>query len=125
MVGPSRSHAFVGLLARPRGVIGVLASRFHLSAIRTAVLAALVLASHAVLDTLTDGGLGCALLWPFSEHRYFAPWQPIPVAPIGRAYFSREGLSVALTELIYFAPVLLFALWPRQARDFRSESRGG
>ena len=51
--------------------------------LRTMVVATLVLASHGLLDTLTDGGLGAALLWPFSLTRFFAPWRPIPVAPIG------------------------------------------
>ncbi len=38
---------------------------------------------HGALDALTDGGLGVAFLAPFSDARYFLPWQPIPVAPIG------------------------------------------
>jgi inner membrane protein len=87
---------------------------------RTFIVAACVLVSHPLLDTLTDGGLGCALFWPLSERRYFAPWRPIPVAPIGRIFFSRAGLSVALAELVLFAPVFAFALWPRRraAGDF-------
>ena len=59
-----------------------------------------VVSSHALLDTLTDGGLGCALLWPFSDERFFAPWTPLPVAPIGRAFLSAEGLRVAAVELV-------------------------
>ena len=54
---------------------------------RTWWIATVVLASHGLLDTLTDGGLGCALLWPFDPTRYFAPWRPIPVSPIGLAFF--------------------------------------
>jgi len=77
---------------------------------RTALLAIAVLASHAILDTMTDGGLGCALLWPFDLTRYFAPWRPIPVAPIGLAFFSPYGGIIALTELVLFSPLLLFAL---------------
>jgi inner membrane protein len=77
---------------------------------RTALIAIAVLASHAILDTMTDGGLGCALLWPFDLTRYFAPWRPIPVAPIGLAFFSPYGGIIALTELVLFSPLLLFAL---------------
>jgi inner membrane protein len=95
--------------------IGLLAPVFRLRAWRTAVVAALVVSSHALLDSFTDGGLGCALLWPFKNHRYFAPWSPIPVAPIGRRFFSRDGLPVALTEFAMFAPVFLYAIWPRRA----------
>jgi membrane-bound metal-dependent hydrolase YbcI (DUF457 family) len=79
-----------------------------------AALTAAVFASHVVLDTMTDGGLGCALLWPFSNRRYFAPWNPIPVAPIGKAFFSRRGLSVAMVELLLFTPFLVYVLWPRR-----------
>ena len=82
-------------------------------AIRTAIVATLVLASHGLLDSLTDGGLGAALLWPFSLTRYFAPWQPIPVAPIGLDFFSTYGLTVSLTELVLFAPLFVWALRPR------------
>lgn len=73
----------------------------------------LVLASHGLLDTLTDGGLGVALLWPWSKARFFAPVRPLPVAPIGLGMLSERGLSVLLTETLYFLPLLLAALWPR------------
>ena len=90
--------------------IGLAAPHFKRPAVRTAVMASVVLASHALLDTMTDGGLGCALLWPFDLTRYFAPWRPIPVAPIGLAFFSPYGGLVALTEAVLFSPVLVFAL---------------
>jgi inner membrane protein len=88
---------------------------FRRPALWTGVLASLVLASHPLLDTLTNGGLGCALFWPFDDTRHFAPWRPIPVAPIGRGFLSEQGLRVALVELLGFAPVFLYALWPRRA----------
>lgn len=80
--------------------IGLSARWFKRPAVRTALFASAVLASHAVLDTMTDGGLGCALLWPFDLARYFTPWRPIPVAPIGQDFFSPSGAVVALTELV-------------------------
>lgn len=75
-----------------------------------------VVASHGVLDTFTDGGLGAALLWPFSDARYFAPWRPIPVAPIGARMLSSRGLTVVLTEAVLFLPILLVGLWPGRRR---------
>lgn len=75
-----------------------------------------VVASHGLLDTLTDGGLGVALAWPFDLTRYFAPIRPIPVAPIGVRLFSPYGYRVLGTELLYFSPLLLYALWPRRRR---------
>jgi inner membrane protein len=94
----------------------VIAKAARLPAIRTALIALVVVASHALLDTLTDGGLGCALLWPFSDERFFAPWTPLPVAPIGRAFLSAKGVRVAAVELLMLAPVLAYALWPVLAR---------
>jgi len=102
-------------------VIGLFGAVFRLPLVRTAVCATLVLASHAVLDTLTDGGLGCALFWPFDNERYFAPWDPIPVAPIGRAFFSQSGLRVAMAEFAMFLPVLVYAVWPSGSRSSRGE----
>jgi inner membrane protein len=80
---------------------------------RTALFVLAVVASHPLLDSLTTGGLGCALLWPFKLTRYFAPWRLIPVAPIGLAFFSARGLAVALVELVLFLPCFVYALWPR------------
>src|SRR6266566_3408919 len=40
--------------------VGVAARRLKRPAGRTAAFASVVLASHAILDTMTDGGLGCA-----------------------------------------------------------------
>lgn len=56
-------------------------------------------ASHGLLDTLTDGGKGVALLWPADTTRWFAPWTPIRVSPIGAGFFSARGLQTALSEL--------------------------
>jgi inner membrane protein len=100
--------------------IGLLAPLRHRPIVRTGVTAVLVLASHPLLDTLTNGGLGCALLWPFDLTRYFAPWTPIPVSPIGLGYLSPYGFSVAVTELLIFSPVFWFAL-----RKGRPAAAGG
>ncbi|SCK11186.1 metal-dependent hydrolase [Vogesella sp. LIG4] len=58
------------------------------------------MASHGLLDTLTTGGKGVALLWPFSNERFFAPLQFIQVSPIGAGRFlSARGLTVLISEL--------------------------
>jgi inner membrane protein len=57
------------------------------------------------------------LFWPFDTHRYFAPWNPIPVAPIGRRFFSSSGMSVALVELLLFSPLFIYAVWPRKPQS--------
>jgi inner membrane protein len=106
------THSFVFALAIG-ALAGLIARAAKLPAWRTALVAAAVVASHPLLDTLTDGGLGCALLWPFSDERFFAPWRPIPVAPIGPKFLSARGLRIVVTEMVLLAPFLLYALWPR------------
>jgi inner membrane protein len=50
---------------------------------------------HGILDAATNGGLGIAFLSPFSNERYFFPWQPIAVSPFGLERFLRNrGLAV-------------------------------
>jgi inner membrane protein len=56
--------------------------------------------SHALLDALTNGGLGVALLWPFSQERFFFPFRPIEVSPIGISnFFTERGVQVIVSEL--------------------------
>jgi inner membrane protein len=86
-------------------------------AVRMGIVGGLVMASHGLLDTMTDGGLGIALLWPWSNHRFFAPWRTIPVAPIGAALFSVRGVEVMLTEAALFLPVFIVGLWPRKKAE--------
>lgn len=62
----------------------------------------LSMASHGLLDTLTNGGLGAALFWPWSDVRIFAPVTPIEVSPIGIGNFlTARGLAVLQSELIW------------------------
>jgi len=115
------THSFV--FAVMAGVVVALVARAcRWPAMRFGVLAALVVASHGLLDTLTDGGRGCALLWPFDVTRYFAPVNFIPVSPIGIRVLSPRGFYAAAIELLMFAPFLAYAWWPRK-RDRLVESR--
>ncbi len=108
--GASHSLA-IGLLTG--FVIGLLLSRWFGGLARTVSAACLAVLSHGLLDTLTDSGLGVALLWPYSLTRFFAPIQPLPVAPIGFGLLSDRGLHVLLSEAIAFLPLWAYALWPR------------
>ncbi|WP_298315618.1 metal-dependent hydrolase [uncultured Aquimarina sp.] len=59
-------------------------------------------ASHGILDAMTSGGLGIAFFSPFDNTRYFFPWRPIQVSPIGAGkFFSIWGIKVLLSELIW------------------------
>ena len=57
--------------------------------------------SHGVLDALTDGGLGVAFFAPFHNERYFFPWTPIRVSPIGVRFFSARGLQTLVSEVVW------------------------
>ena len=48
---------------------------------------------------MTSGGLGVALLWPWHEQRYFAPWRPILVSPFANGFFSARGMATLVSEL--------------------------
>ena len=48
------------------------------------------MASHGVLDAMTNGGQGIAFFAPFSDARWHFPWQPILVSPIGVGAFLSE-----------------------------------
>lgn len=73
--------------------------RLHASRLAVLLFCWITMASHPLLDALTDGGLGVALLWPFSNRRFFFPWHPIAVSPIGGAFFSVRGWAVLRSEL--------------------------
>ncbi len=72
----------------------------------------LSIASHGILDCLTNGGHGVALLWPFSSTRFFAPAHPIQVSPIGLSRFlSPRGLEVLMSEARWvWIPCLMLAI---------------
>jgi len=74
----------------------------------------LATASHGLLDAMTNGGYGIAFFAPFDNSRYFLPWTPIVVSPIGvKSFFSEWGVRVILSELLLIgvpcSVLLLFA----------------
>ena len=89
---------------------------------------ALSMISHGVLDAMTYGGLGIGLGWPFTDDRYFFPWRPLPISPIGvRRFFNHWGLYVIKKEaLLIWLPMLgcFLLLWSsRMLLRIRKESR--
>jgi inner membrane protein len=84
-------------------------------------------ASHGILDAMTNGGRGIALLSPFSNHRYFLPWTPIEVSPLGvRAFISQRGLTVMKSEILWiWMPVASIAIigWIARSVQLRSSGR--
>lgn len=115
--GASHSIAFAIAL----GVFAALcASWLRTARMKAFVFIAACTASHPLLDGFTDGGLGVALLWPWSHERLFAPWRPIEVSPIGVGFFSLRGVEVLWSELKWVVlPTLAIALeWAMLRKHF-------
>lgn len=82
-------------------------------------------ASHGLLDAMTDGGLGVAFFAPFDEGRYFFPWRPLRVSPVGiGAFFSGWGARVIVSEMVWiWIPALALLFLLRQARGSLGRTR--
>lgn len=66
------------------------------------ILFLLATLSHSLLDACTNGGRGVGFFIPFDNARYFFPWRPILVSPLGAGnFFSKWGLQVLQNEFIY------------------------
>ena len=94
------------LFAAGLGVMATLAfpqaHRFSLAWWSLATYFFAVTALHGVLDAITNGGLGIAFFVPFDTGRYFFPWRPVEVSPIGiSAFFSARAVTVLKSELIW------------------------
>jgi inner membrane protein len=98
--GFTHSLLFAALLASLVTVAFVGQSR--ISCGRLFVYLFLATASHGILDAMTNGGLGVAFFSPFSNARYFFPFHPIQVSPIGVGrFFSAKGLAVVRSEAMW------------------------
>ena len=97
--GASHSLLFASVLAAFAALLAVSCQRRSASTVQAAVFVLVCAASHPLLDAMTSGGLGVALAWPWSEHRFFAPWRPIRVSPFAPQFFSARGLATLLSEL--------------------------
>ena len=78
-------------------------------------------ASHGLLDAMTNGGRGIALLSPFSNQRYFLPWTPIEVSPLTvRGFLSQRGLTVMKSEILWiWVPLMSVSIMGWIARSLK------
>lgn len=93
--------------------VGLVSGRWGYPRLLSACFATAAMASHGLVDTLTDGTNGCALLWPFSSERYLAPVRVILRAQLGLSFLGEQGLRFFTRELLLFWPLFLYALYPR------------
>ena len=86
----------------------------------------LCMASHGFFDAMTNGGLGIAFFAPFQDRRYFLPWRPLEVSPIGTyGFFGPRGVRVLKTELVWvWLPCLALGLAASIARRKRLRPGG-
>ena len=82
------------------------------SRVRAWIYLMLASASHGLLDAMTDRhGLGIPFFWPFDSTRYFFPFAPIAMSPIGTDFFSARGLATLASELKWvWLPSVAFAV---------------
>lgn len=80
--------------------------------------------SHGLLDAFTNGGLGVGFFIPFDASRYFFPYTPIEVSPIGiRNFISERGLEVIWSEVkLVWIPAILFYLSIKLFKKFQKKS---
>lgn len=88
-------------------LVGVWFGRSWTARVGQSVLFFLITISHGLLDAMTNGGLGIAFFSPFDPARYFLPWRPILVSPIGPGFFSDRGIAVLSSELVWVWPAAI------------------
>ena len=120
------SHSFVVAVA-----VGAFLASFHrmmrVEYLRAVVVIGAAVASHGLLDMMTDGGRAVAYLWPMSSARYFADWRPIHNVAIHRHNYLAAGIIRLLSEIRQvIVPMMLAALLVRFARQaFVGRARSG
>lgn len=77
------------------------------------------IASHPLLDMLTDGAAGVLLYWPFDNHRMLAHFHPVMAAPASLSeFFSPVGLQVLKSEAQWIMlPAILAAFFAYTIRN--------
>jgi inner membrane protein len=100
--GFTHSLLFAALLATAVALVGFRNAVPAMSRFTLWAYLFLATASHGLLDATTDGGLGVAFFAPFEDRRYFLPWRPIRVSPIGIGrFFTHRGFAVLEGELLW------------------------
>lgn len=101
------------------GMFAALALRRWSPAMTAFLFVAASTASHGLLDMMTNGGHGVAILWPLTDQRYLFDWRPIRVAPLALSRFPARAAAIVKTEFLWiWVPASLVGLglvaWRRQ-----------
>lgn len=100
---------------------GLIAAVFHralgVRRLLAGVVVAASMASHGLLDMMTNAGLPVAYLWPLSSMRFFADWRPIQSGHVGMAHLFADAIVRLRLELFQLIlPMLAVALAIRVVR---------
>jgi|SRR5579872_112427 len=109
--GFTHSFLFAAVLAAVLAFV-ILQTQSEISQVSLFTYLFLSTTSHGLLDAMTNGGLGVAFFSPFDNRRYFLPWRPIRVSPIGVSrFFGARGLAVLKSELFWiWVPSILIVM---------------
>jgi inner membrane protein len=95
---------------------GIVAAGFRkwlgVRSLTAGLFVALAMASHGLLDMMTDSGKPVAYLWPLSSVRLFADWRPIHSSPVHMTHLVTHVLdrfTVEMRELVVPTFALAFA----------------
>jgi hypothetical protein len=88
--------------------------------VREAVCYGLAIASHGLVDTLSESERGVALLWPARMRRFTAPYRPVLAHPSDISWLEwRSWLPVFARETLVFLPAIVLAVWPGRRAAYR------
>jgi inner membrane protein len=86
----------------------------------TMVVAALAAVSHCLLDTMSDFGVGPALLWPFSNQRFVSPLRLIPSTTLLARFTTAHGIWITAAEALVSLPLFVYAIRRRSGARMRA-----
>lgn len=100
---------------------GLLAAAFHkrlaVRPLTAGVLVTIAMASHGILDMMTDSGRPVAYLWPVSSVRLFADWRPIHSGPVDLHHLVGQASARLISDLRQvIIPIFALALAIRAVR---------
>ena len=102
------SHSFPFALALASLVGFALRGKGRGALAGTLVFAAL--ASHGLLDTMSQLGHGPMLFWPFTAENYEFVWRPIPGVLTASHYLTLQAVPTLVIETLLFLPLIVYAL---------------
>jgi inner membrane protein len=73
-------------------IAAVLHKRLKVRPLTAGVVIAAAMASHGILDMMTNAGRPVAYLWPLSSVRLYADWRPIQVPSVHLAHLFTQAV---------------------------------